>query len=433
MASDDSSSCASSASGRNVRLEFSRMSRRVLKRKMDKKHLRKHELDGRLECHSFRRSSNARSYHPEIVSRSMVFELLYLGLNQIGDDIQLGDIIRYIREGHLTYTKVSKFFPENVRKQKQQNNFNHSNSVAPSHGYIRFGARQQSHLLHVDVKLPNMHRLTKRYIEELALPPTVHDIVNALLALCPPEMQTHAKLGYKKLPNYEGRAVAMVLFAVKLLFGLDDKRERELSASAHAINTKLDELKSNRTRLFEWTHWMRFVEMRNVILAQCHYPTGSVVDPESVVTDHLVEFMRQQGLDDLEPNCRAAQCTVAMENMRTVFEDASKLYETNAADKSLLVFQPSLTPKRSYLDRLLSEAETSQNVYIPDFMRNDPSKSDMEPFLDPTDLKRFLQTLGIGLRLKNARWNERLTFNPVFVKNFPYESKSNYGKIDFVE
>lgn len=362
-----------------------------------------------------------------------MYEILYLALNQIGDDLQVGDIIRYIREGHLTFTRVSKFFPDNVKNQKHQNNFNLSNSVAPSHEFLRFGAENQAHLLHVDVKQPDFYRLTKRYVEELALPEEVHKMVETLLMLCPPVMKLPSKRGYRKFPNFEGRAIAMVLFAVKLLFGLDDKRELELSESAREMNAKFDKLNSDRTRLFVWTDWMRFVEMRNVILAQCHYPTSSVEEPDSSDSAHLyLDFLHQQGLADIEASGNGAKCSEGLRNMETIFNQAISVHGINT-DRSALTFQPSLTPKKSYLDRLLSDAVMSTNLNIPEFVRQDPSKLDIIPFLDPMELRRYLRKVGIRLKIETVIYSERLSFNPVFLKYFPRASKAYTNSIWFKE
>lgn len=401
---------------------------------MPKKHLRKHETDGQLDCHAFRRTNIALAYHPQVVSRSMIYEILYLALNQIGDDIQAGDMIRYIREGHLTFTKVTKFFPDNVKNQKHQNNFNISNSVAPSHEFLRFGAENQAHLLHVDLKQPNFHRLTKRYVEELSLPEEVHKMLETLLMLCPPEMKLRSKRGYRKFPNYEGRAIAMVLFAVKLIFGLDDKRETELSESAQKLNGKFNELKIDRKRLFVWTDWMRFIEMRNLILAQCHYPTCSAEEPDSTDSAHLyLDFLHQQGLAENEASVGGAKCSEGLRNMEMVFNHATGLHSINTEHTSALTFQPSLTPKKSYFDRLLSDTVMSTNMFIPYFMRQDPAKLDIVPFLDSRELRRYLKTIGIRLQVENVLWNERLSFNSVFVKHFPEVSNAFKSSILFKE
>lgn len=433
-ASDDSSSCASSASSRkNVRIEFSRLSRRILKKKMPKKHIRKHETDAQIDCHTFRRTNISLAYHPQVVSRSMIYELLYLSLNQIDDDIQAGDVIRYIREGHLTFTKVHKFFPDNVKKEKLQNNFNISNSVAPSHEFLRFGAENQAHLLHVELKQPNFYRLAKRYVEELALPGDVQKMVDTLIMLCPPEMKLRSKRGYRKLPNFEGRAIALVMFAVKLLFGLDDKRELELSESAQKINAKLNEMKSSRTRLFVWTDWMKFIEMRNVILSQCHYPTCSMEQPDSTDSAHLyLDFLLQQGLGEDEASGRGSKCSEGLRNMETVFTKASDLHGISTTT-SAFKFQPSLTPKKSYLDRLLRDAEMSRNVHIPDFMREDPSRLDIVPFINPKGMQCFLKSKGIRLQVEKVLFNDNLSFNPVFTKHFPEVSKPFKDIIMFME
>lgn len=390
-----------------ITIEFSRLSRRLLKKSMAKRHLRKHEQDGQLECHEFKRKSYARSYHPEILARNTIFEVLYLALNQCGDDLQLGDMLRYIREGHLTFNNILKFFPPDLGvRQKFQlyNQFNLSATSCPAYAHLRFGARQMVRLLGVRMRPPNMVALTKRYCAELALPGTVHKLIETLLTICPPRMRLLAR-GRQQLPLYEGRAVAYIMFALKLLFGLDDEREVRMSTAAQRINGRLRKLPGEQRRrpLFVWTEWMRYMEMRNVILAQCHYATAQACQPNATAenaplyADFLRSYHEQADLEKRDaPGLGRRNERECMANMNVIFSSARQRHELAATQaegvpvRSALRFEPTLMPRSTYLERLLEDTVMASGVHIPAFMYTDHCARDVLPFLRPNELRRTL-------------------------------------------
>lgn len=429
------SSHTSNASSGAVRVEFSRLSRRLLKRIMPKKHLRKHEQDGTISCHAFQRQNYRRNYHPEIVSRNMMYELLYLALNQIDDSIQLGDMLRFIKEGHLTFTNVVKFLPDDLSAEQRirlQNSFTGSASTCPSNAFIRLGAKQLSQLIGVHMRMPDLAALTARYVAELALPDTVHKIIETLLTICPPLMAT-TRTAVETAP-YEARAVAFVLFAMKLLFGLDDERECRISVSAQRINKRLRKMSGDLRQkpLFVWTEWQQYVEMRNVILAQCHYATADVQDSVATAeTAHLyTEFLRSNRADaeafdlpDTMMNSHRNQDRASMMNMSIIFGKAAQLHarekgEALGEPTTTLNFPPTLQPKSSYLERLLEDDVMSATIHIPSFMYTDHSARDMVPFLRPGELRRRLPA-GHCLRVHRLSGVQRFKIEPPFLAQWP--------------
>lgn len=68
------------------------------------------------------------------VTRVLLYGLLYLALNNCQDSIQLSDMLRFLKEGHLTFFDISKFFPENLSGTCLKSSFQLSNIT---HGYMR--------------------------------------------------------------------------------------------------------------------------------------------------------------------------------------------------------------------------------------------------------------------------------------------------------
>lgn len=436
---------ASSGGGHHpVKVEFSRLSRRLLKRSMPKKHLQKHEMDGLLKCHTFKRQNYRRTYHPEIVSRNMMYELLYLALNQLGDSIQLGDMLRFIKEGHLTFTDVLKFLPADLtaaQRMRLQHEFRGSASACPSGSFIRYGAKQLSNLIGVHVRLPDLAALSARYVAELALPPAVQTIVETLLTICPPLMVSPR--GSTKTPPYEARAVAFVLFVMKLLFGLDDEREARISANAQRINARLrtmstggggggdgDAASARQQPLFVWTEWQQYVEMRGVILAQCHYATAAAQSQTPTAdTAHLYAGFLRSNLTDVDwsdlPALKRTEYRKedreAMLNMGMIFGKAAQLHARHANEtttRASLNFLPTLQPRSAYLERLLEDDVMAATIHIPAFMYTDHTARDLVPFLRPGELRRRLPP-GQRLRVQRLSGVHRFRVEPPFMPTWP--------------
>jgi TATA box-binding protein-associated factor RNA polymerase I subunit B len=58
--------------------------------------------------------------------------------------------------------------------------------------------------------------------------------VECIMAILPPSMEFNKSL--KHFPNYEGRAMAFIIFILKLLLGLDGKTEYEISKVTKKLN-----------------------------------------------------------------------------------------------------------------------------------------------------------------------------------------------------
>lgn len=420
------SSFTSATSCKSVTIEFSRRARRTLKRKIPKKHLKKHEASkNNMTCHQFKRSDTPQSHAPDILSRSLLYEILYLALNQCGDNIQLGDLIRYLREGHLTLHNMAKFFPPNIRDTERiARHFNMASSVFPSHRFVRFSAAKQRQLFGVRLKLPDLSALCQRYCHELCLPPEIFRLIETLLMICPPEMKMK-KIRNQHIPNYEGRAIAFIIFAMKLLFGLDDERERRLSASAERVNALLRQLDAPTRMLFVFTDWVKFIEMRDVLLAECHFPTAFKLDPLDNEKSHLFldnYHSLQERDNDPDADEMEKKCATAFRNMDTIFRNVAKMHTDKSEPKTTMshAFLPSLTPKRCALERLLNDGIMQANLYVPDFMHINHENRDVLPFLKRSpSLNETLALHKYKLKIERVPFNDNIELCPLFSRNYP--------------
>lgn len=405
---------SSDNSDTTIRIKYSRRARRKVRRKISQEHVLEHQNDiGRkLKCHDFK--------DKEVLGRSFVFAMLWLALNQIGDATQISDLIRYAKESHIKLTNISSFLPPNVDSKQAVNHFRKScSNDSMTHAFLRTKALTVARIIGIrNVKQPDLGMLCERYCKDLSLPPAISDMVKRLIAFHPPQMRTsETSTLSRSVPNYEGRAMAYIIFILKLFFGLDDKREKEISASAQVINDKLIEHDSKQSPLFVWTEWVEYVEMRNTILTQCHYPTAMQIDPNvKIHTGMYIDFLKRSNEDTAY---QEQYRKVEMENIRLIFDQIVQLHEQldRPTKKPSCHFQPSLTPFSCYMEQIAADRSIKSKIYIPEFMNVNHESRDIMPFLKTKTLKTALHAMHLQLEIKEIGFNRNLEFQYIHHEN----------------
>lgn len=354
-----------------------------------------------------------------------------MALNHTDDEIQLGDLIRFFREGHLTFQNITSESSENeINKILFKNQISRSDGAFPSHKALRQISLLLKKEIGFEFKIPDMRALCKRYVDELCLPPDICKMVDVLFNDCPPQFGLNVKKQIQKVPNFEGRAMASIIFILKLLFGLDDKREHLISSSSSALNTIICEKDSTRQKLFVWNDWVEYIETRHSILIQCHYPTAFKFNPYSDSMTHLyVDYLLQQKEKGLFNAKWRHWVPIQYKGIPTIFEDIIKLHATENTIRSRSfnqAFEASLTPKRSYMEELL---RCPSDIFIPKFMKIEHNQRDIQSFLESTNLKSFFDQHQIKLVTNKLEGNKNITFMGLF-KN-PPSIQNTYDRYNF--
>uniref|UniRef100_T1GIN7 Rrn7/TAF1B C-terminal cyclin domain-containing protein n=1 Tax=Megaselia scalaris TaxID=36166 RepID=T1GIN7_MEGSC len=216
------SSVTGGISNKAVRLSFQPYAKKHFKQAIGSKHLKKHEVDGenKLTCHRLAKIGPLTTEQlSHEIRRTSLYSIIYIALNLIEDNIQLSDMRRYMLEGRISTLNVDKFFPENIRENCRK-------------------------------------ILRETFFSHGSQPNRIQD---SRIRQHSPEMRWTAIIP----PLYEARAMAYIIFVIKLLFGLDDSMESEISEASRKINESVPE-----ANLFIFDDWMRYLEMRKIILAQ---------------------------------------------------------------------------------------------------------------------------------------------------------------------
>lgn len=409
--SQPSSTAASSAdeSETSVKIKFSQMTRRRAKRKMTREHMLLHQNDvgKKLRCH------NHRTNEEDKLGRPFVYAIIWLALNHIEDDLQLSDLIRFGMESHIKINNVSSYFPSNIDMKQAMFLYRQGGRDHQKYLSLRKKAYEIARTIRLrQLKMPDLGRLCERYCKELCLPPVIAEMTKKLIAFYPPRMRMSRRGTIQgAAPNFEGRAMAYIIFIFKLIFGLDDDREIEMSQKAQKVNEKMSELEIKRPSLFVWADWKHYIEMRRFFLSKCHFPTAFHNNPnDHHPVDLYVEFVKQANEDNMFNELYKRK---EMENIRSIFEQIGKLHKSsNENSNNSRHFAPSLTPYSSYFAQTLTDEPLVNNLSIPDYMHVRHDEYDIFSYVRPIKLKRAFESLNHRLEVYQIEHNKNVEFKP---------------------
>ncbi|KAL5291965.1 hypothetical protein ACFFRR_011007 [Megaselia abdita] len=383
-----------------VRLEFLPYARKRFKKMVGSKHLAKHEVDTNLAltCHDLKvkKSEISCFEFSQEIRNITLYTILYIALNMIEDDIQLSDLRRYILEGRLTLIHIQKFFPENIvedcMKICASINYRYLMNVHMfSEERMLLNTQYVCTQLSIpDLKLPNIARLCQRFITDLALPKDLMKFVERVINIYKPEMRWTGQYP----PSYECRAMAYIIFVLKLLFGFDDSMEHEISESTKKVNATISE-----ANLFVFDDWMRYLEMRKVILAQAYMPFSLTFNTEGD-SHRRYELIKEEFTQEDTPYFRKPQ----VENLNSIIKSFLSKFHDDEPEKFDFTL-PSLTPNATYFQTILN---TTKKLIIPDFMHKNPSDSSIEAFINPKNLKKLVKENWFKLKVEEVEMRDHV-------------------------
>lgn len=215
---------------------------------------------------------HVRETYSEFMSLPKTLCFCYLGLLLLSEDILLCDIIRFAMEGHFPYMDATHHLPESMELQDSDWTL-FTPGAPPNLKKIVSLSTQLAMFLKIP-KFPSRPLLpiAVRFIKDLGLPDDLITVVKNLLQkrrspapwIPPLKKQRFSKA---TIPLYEVEAMAYVLVAAKLVFGLDGKAERKLSKFANKKNTK-----DSNLNYFVWDEWLANTKLKEMFLRSRNIP-----------------------------------------------------------------------------------------------------------------------------------------------------------------
>lgn len=375
---------------------------------------------------TYRSVSAAYKNSPNLLTRNKLYCLIYLGLLLVKDRIQLGDLLRLIREGRISYNSVTHFFPEEMQ---QNNSMNLSHYIARKLPFTHLTTRQTSaelaKLLKITTHIPiqNLVDLCERYCEELNLPRAIFKCVLKIIAKTAPSMKVHKNCSV--MPNYEARAMSFVIFIMKLLFGLDDETEYRFSEFAKIINNINKDSELHLKTMFVFDDWMKHIQYRRCVLNHYHFPIKFPNEQSLKHVDLFANFLKKNDTNLNQDNDKT---------LRAEFEVYKKLLsdlqEKHFNDENLR-FYFSFTPFRDYCTTILK----TDVEYLPQLSLNFSKKS-LSFLLEPyTYLKLINGDEKVQIKHRGANKQIRFTrvLNPRHIQYRQRTNRRKYVKVKIVD
>ncbi|XP_067007471.1 TATA box-binding protein-associated factor RNA polymerase I subunit B [Anabrus simplex] len=316
--------------------------------------------------------------NPNTLSRFRLLVLLHIALLCSRERIQLSDILRWVREGHLAYYEISHLLPSNYCIKGKDHLAFSPEVYLPSYSTVQKTAKKLAKLLNVSNWMkPNLLDLTTRFLKELQLPAMFLTLVERFMVTTP-SLNAYDQ---EKVPNFEVRVMAIIIIILKLLLGLDGKTEDVISSTASKINSLLSDRVSSQ--LFVWRDWVQFIVCRKALVVQYHFPTRDKIAPEVYIKPQVYINCWEQLRDKCGPSkavpCRSTN-KLLVNSMKQPF---LKLKGLDTKEVEKLYFPPTLTPYYSYVKEILSflpngEVMTARNILSQDF-----TSMDLEYLLRP--------------------------------------------------
>ncbi|XP_034251070.1 TATA box-binding protein-associated factor RNA polymerase I subunit B [Thrips palmi] len=299
--------------------------------------------------------------HPGVLVRGKLPAILYLGLLMTGGKIKLSDLIRWMWEGHVSYSYLWKFFPPEAKIIGETYATFGAQVPPTAYHWVLEGTQQLGNFIDVKaLKAPCLEDMIRHYTTELNLPDQICLIALRLLALLP-KMQNSATVTVReKLPNWEGIAMAHVIVALKILFGLDDCTENRNSKVARRMN-KLIASQHGSLKLFVWDDWVKFITLRQTALMLLHdrsalqnkLPTSAVQNIRP-----LVSLVKNKYVKDTKYATR--KTILLMETHKQILSRLVSKDPLSESNDISIAFPPSISPLSDYTKVMIKACQDGQ-------------------------------------------------------------------------
>ncbi|XP_032399711.1 TATA box-binding protein-associated factor RNA polymerase I subunit B [Etheostoma spectabile] len=218
------------------------------------------QYSGSLDAASYLSARLRRCRHG-LMTMKKTLALLHLALVWIREPLTLSDLLRLVNEGHVPYVNAYEALPDEMKLEGKDALIFRVESV-PSHRAVHKEAQTLILFLQLPAFPPISQQsllhpalLSLRYLMDANLPDDLHPWVCRLMeraGMADGALHTFNRLSLPVLPLYDVQAAALVIVTMKLVFGLDDHTEWDLS------NDAADQ--DDTGNLFSVRRWFRLVQ-----------------------------------------------------------------------------------------------------------------------------------------------------------------------------
>ncbi|XP_049914730.1 TATA box-binding protein-associated factor RNA polymerase I subunit B isoform X1 [Epinephelus moara] len=218
------------------------------------------QYSGSLDAASYLSARMKRSRH-SLMTMKKTLALIHLALTWIREPLTLSDLLRLVNERHVPYVNAYEELPDEMKLEGKDALIFRVESV-PSHRAVH----KEAQTLILFLQLPACPPITRqsllhpallsvRYLTDANLPDELHPWVCRLMeraGMADQTIYTFDLLSRPVLPRYDVQTAAVIIVTMKLIFGLDDHTEWDLSNEAADQDDTGD--------MFNVRRWFRLVQ-----------------------------------------------------------------------------------------------------------------------------------------------------------------------------
>ncbi|XP_071323992.1 TATA box-binding protein-associated factor RNA polymerase I subunit B [Trachinotus anak] len=196
-----------------------------------------------------------------LMTMKKTLALIHLALIWSREPLTLSDLLRLVYEGHVPYVNAYEELPEEMRLDGRDAVIFRVESI-PSHRAVHKEA--QALVLYLQLQaFPPISRqsllhpalLSLRYLTDANLPDELHPWVCKLLecaGMADQTLHTFDPTSHPALPRFDLQTVALIIVTMKLIFGLNDHTEWDLSSEASVHD--------DQGNMFNLRRWYRLMQ-----------------------------------------------------------------------------------------------------------------------------------------------------------------------------
>ncbi|XP_070782239.1 TATA box-binding protein-associated factor RNA polymerase I subunit B [Enoplosus armatus] len=196
-----------------------------------------------------------------LMSMKKTLALIHLALIWICEPLTLSDLLRLVNEGHVPYVNAYEELPEEMKLEGKDALIFRVESV-PSHQAVHKEAQTLVLFLQLPAFPPISRQsllhpalLSLRYLTDANLPDELHRWFCRLMkraGMADQTLNTFDPSSHPVLPRYDVQTAALLIITMKLIFGLDDHTEWDLSNNACDRDTAWN--------MFNLRRWYRLLQ-----------------------------------------------------------------------------------------------------------------------------------------------------------------------------
>lgn len=213
------------------------------------------------------------------------------------------------------------------------------------------------------------------------------------------------------IPNYEGRMMSLILFTLKLLFGLDGVTEFHFSKYAELINN------SFKRNTFDIISWIQYIAFRKLFMEKYHFPEYHKKNSE-INSDLLFQYSISQ-------NVRLASEVSLTKEAKDFEEVLTKIKSFQSDICKTNTFSANLIPFTQYFSMLL---KIHNDTFMRTIFDRNYKKDEIDFLLKPN---KYFDSFDNNVEIINGGANNKWIMNELnsFGKNI---SRTSH-KLEVVE